>query len=93
MPSHEQLQVPEMRALIAHVRRLAFAGTYARRLAMIGENLSHMLSQSTYTLRRLLTPIKKKLEKAKRLDDTRLDQIHPTTHMKNRIVAVTPSAP
>lgn len=30
MPSHEHLQEPEMRAIIAHVRLLTFAGMYAR---------------------------------------------------------------
>ncbi len=50
----------------------AISSTYTRRISMIGENISHMIGQTTFTLKRMFVPIKKKLEKTKRLDDTRV---------------------
>lgn len=47
--------------------------TYQRRISMIGENISHMLGQAMFTLRRIFEPIRKKLDKKNRLDDTKLD--------------------
>jgi hypothetical protein len=41
---------------------------------MIGENISHMLGQTTFALKRIFVPIKRKLEKKNtHLDDTKLD--------------------
>eukprot|EP00456_Euglypha_rotunda_P027660 TRINITY_DN2206_c0_g1_i7.p1 TRINITY_DN2206_c0_g1~~TRINITY_DN2206_c0_g1_i7.p1 ORF type:complete len:269 (-),score=32.02 TRINITY_DN2206_c0_g1_i7:10-762(-) len=47
--------------------------TFNRRISMIAENISHMLGQTTFTLKKIFHPIKKKLDKRTRLDDSKLD--------------------
>lgn len=52
----------------------AIQGTYQRCISMVAENLTHMLGQTSYTLKRIFTPLLKKLEKrTDKLDDTKLD--------------------
>jgi WASH complex subunit 7 len=46
---------------------------YQRRVSMIGENVPHMIAQTSLTLKRIFDPIKKKLDKKGRLDDASLN--------------------
>lgn len=39
---------------------------------MIGENITHMIGQTTFTLKRIFHPIKKKLVKTQQLDDMKV---------------------
>jgi WASH complex subunit 7 len=75
---HLLLEVPfrasNIRALAVSCEILkAIELTYQRRISMIGDNISHMLSQTMFTLKRIFVPIRKKLDKKNRLDDTKLD--------------------
>lgn len=47
--------------------------TYNKRASMLSESMSHMLGQTGFTIKKILAPIKKKIEKFKKLDDAKLD--------------------
>jgi len=46
---------------------------FNRRTTMIAEQFSHMLGQTTFTMQKLVQPIKKRLEKLRKMDEAKLD--------------------
>lgn len=73
--------VLEMRFRASNIRSLAVCSellqaiqfTYSRRMGMISQSISHMLGQTSFTLKRIFAPVKKKLEKQTGLNDAKLD--------------------
>ena len=62
------------RALAQCVEMLkAIELTYRRRATMVADNINHMLGQTQYTLRHIFAPIRDKLDKRDRLNDTKAD--------------------
>jgi hypothetical protein len=48
-------------------------GTFHRRSTMVAENLSHMMGQTQFTMKRVFLPLKNKLDQTKSPDDFKLD--------------------
>eukprot|EP01006_Ploeotia_vitrea_P049070 TRINITY_DN67306_c3_g4_i3.p1 TRINITY_DN67306_c3_g4~~TRINITY_DN67306_c3_g4_i3.p1 ORF type:complete len:1284 (+),score=789.38 TRINITY_DN67306_c3_g4_i3:263-4114(+) len=81
-----------IRAISVCVEMLkAIQFTYHRRSKMIAENISHMLGQTTFTLKRIFHPIKKKLEKARRPNAEQLDVL-ASTNLGLQLLDCTPTA-
>ncbi len=67
-------QSRNLRSLAICVEMLkAIQLTYRRRMAMVSDNVNHMIAQTSFTLRKIFAPIKEKLEKRDRLNDTKAD--------------------
>jgi len=64
--------------------------TFKRRLAMISDNVVHMIAQTQFALRKTLAPIKELLEQRDRLNDTKAD-VYAATCLAFKMLQETPT--
>jgi WASH complex subunit 7 len=81
---HVHAQLPfrkdTLRSLCVLVESLkALQATFHRRSTLLAENISHLIGQAQFTLKRIFAPMKAKLELAQRPDESKLDVLAAVT--------------